>query len=128
MYAVIEMQKGKLPWSSIESEKKVGSIKTKMKREDLLKKMESAYHYIYQDLELLRYESTPIYDVYKDELRKVLKQRQITDDENFDWEIKKVKVKTRTKKFTKIKNNKSEVSKSENARVTKKSKKEAHSI
>lgn len=121
------MHKGKLPWSSVEIEKKVGAIKANTKREDLLKNMESAYQYIYQDMETLKYESKPFYDMYKEELNKVLKQRNIREDEKFDWEMKKINSKSR-EKIKKIKINKTEFSKSKNAKITKRSKKETHSI
>lgn len=86
MYSLVELKKGKLPWSSESSTRKTGEIKMKTTRDELLQEMEPEFHTIYKHFETLKYESTPLYHMYKEEFTKIKKRKNYSDDAPFDWE------------------------------------------
>uniref|UniRef100_A0AAR2JUJ7 non-specific serine/threonine protein kinase n=1 Tax=Pygocentrus nattereri TaxID=42514 RepID=A0AAR2JUJ7_PYGNA len=85
-YMLVEFTVGQLPWRKIKDKEQVGQIKERYEHKMLLKHMPSEF-YIFLDHVLgLDYYTKPDYQLLMSVFENSMKEREITENEPFDWE------------------------------------------
>ncbi|KAG9268272.1 tau-tubulin kinase 1 [Astyanax mexicanus] len=85
-YMLVEFTVGQLPWRKIKDKEQVGQIKERYEHKMLLKHMPSEF-YIFLDHVLgLDYYTKPDYLLLMSVFENSMKEREITENEPFDWE------------------------------------------
>ncbi|XP_072546096.1 tau-tubulin kinase 1 [Salminus brasiliensis] len=85
-YMLVEFTVGQLPWRKIKDKEQVGQIKERYEHKMLLKHMPSEF-YIFLDHVLgLDYYTKPDYQLLMGVFENSMKEREITENEPFDWE------------------------------------------
>ncbi|XP_048452562.1 tau-tubulin kinase 1-like [Rhincodon typus] len=85
-YMLVEFAVGQLPWRKIKDKEQVGLIKEKYDHRMLLKHMPSEFHSFLDHVSTLDYFTKPDYQLIMSVLENSSKERNITENEAFDWE------------------------------------------
>ncbi|XP_067834391.1 tau-tubulin kinase 1-like, partial [Heptranchias perlo] len=86
LYMLVEFAVGQLPWRKIKDKEQVGLIKEKFDHRMLLKHMPSEFHNFLDHVSALDYFTKPDYQLIMSVLENSTKERNITENEPFDWE------------------------------------------
>lgn len=86
MYSVIQMRVGRLPWRKLNGKTKIGNCKAEISKDELLKEMEPEFHKIFDNLITLKYEDLPPYNKYRENLAKIVRRKNYSNEAPFDWE------------------------------------------
>ncbi|XP_078394149.1 tau-tubulin kinase 1-like [Cetorhinus maximus] len=85
-YMLVEFAVGQLPWRKIKDKEQVGLIKEKYDHRMLLKHMPSEFQSFLDHVSNLDYFTKPDYQLIMSVLENSSKERNITENEAFDWE------------------------------------------
>ncbi|XP_072356425.1 tau-tubulin kinase 1-like isoform X2 [Scyliorhinus torazame] len=85
-YMLVEFAVGQLPWRKIKDKEQVGLIKEKYDHRMLLKHMPSEFQSFLDHVLALDYFTKPDYQLIMSVLENSSKERNITENEAFDWE------------------------------------------
>ncbi|XP_041839154.1 tau-tubulin kinase 1 [Melanotaenia boesemani] len=85
-YMLVEFAVGQLPWRKIKDKEQVGQIKERYDHRLLLKHMPAEFNVFLDHVQALDYYTKPDYQMLMSVFENSMKERIITENEQFDWE------------------------------------------
>lgn len=85
-YMLVEFVTGQLPWRRIKDKEQVGQMKDKYDHTLLLKSLPAEFKQFLEQIQSLRYEDEPDYDLLQSFFRSAITRRGYKESDLFDWE------------------------------------------